>query len=329
MPTQIGDPDRSANAEDSLSELQSALLTAKELYKDVGGVDLLRFPISAYRSLLDAYPRERSYDHLDVEVATKALLIKHQYGLRGLLCYHAALLIDLIEDNHKKLLESDYPSTVKELGIENFNRILEILIEGAAEPENPTQHNPPLYLAYPSDQFHKDLSAATLNMLVCGGRKLGRVKYPLGLLKSHPTKMLRYIASNGYSGAYLETHFDSNDKNLRERFGKESWKLTLMTAAQLMKDDDELKGFVGHSWYYDPRLSEIAPNLHHIGGMIMENGGSVFCTGTSESTTESALRNSTVRRGLYELGLYQPKRFKILWPRKAALQWLEKQVSQA
>ncbi len=309
----------------STTKLQTLLDEAARLYANAGGVNLKKYPLESYFSLLAAYPRERSYDHVSVEVATSALLIEHRYGARALHAYHAVLLIQLIAKNYPKLLDADYPPNVKELGIENFERILGLLIAGTPNADTPDQLIPPTYLHHKSDQFHKDLSAANLSMLVCGGRKLCRVKFPLGLLKSHPTKMLRFMAQNGGSGIFLETHFDSNDKNLRARFGAGSWKKTLMTAAQLMENDREISGFVGHSWYYDPCLEQIAPNLQHIGGMIMENGGSLFCTGTSESTTESALRNSTVRQGLYEMGLYQPKRFKILWPRKAALRWLASQ----
>lgn len=308
-----------------VSELEPLLARAAELYSERDYPHVAADRLDAYIRLLDAYPPEIPYDEVGVEVAMQALLVKRGEGQAGMLRFHGAVLLRLIERNRHALLAAALPDDVKGLGLENFCRIVSLLIEGEEGDASTDGHRPPSYLHYPTDRFAKDLSAATLRLLVCGGRKLCRVKPPIGLLKTHPWSMSLYALRHGLSGAYLETHFDSNDANLRARFGEASWRQTLRSAALLMRDDPTLSGFVGHSWYYDPALKEIAPNLAHIGGIILDNGGAVFCTGPTADTTESALRGSTVRQGLAELGLYKPKRFKILWPRKAALRWLDQQ----
>lgn len=281
--------------------------------------------VPQYIDLIEAYPRVLSYDFVSQEVATYAFLVQQKNGLEGLCHFHACVLIALIRRNYRFLLESCYPEDIKVLGIENFSRILSILIAGEPDFESTVSHRAPRYLHYHSDRFFKDLSAASLRLLVCGGRKLCRVDFPRGLLKTHPLQMMRYIASHGMSGVYLETHFDSNDHNLKARFGEKSWRQVLCNAGRIMQLDPSIKGFTGHSWYYDPCLKTIAPGLAHIAALVVENGGYRFCTGASDDTTESALRGSSVRQGLYKLGFYQPRRFKILWPRKAALRWLEAQ----
>lgn len=308
-----------------ISTLKTRIQAARDHYDSLAIIDPEQLPIERYLNELATYPRDLSYDYVSREVATHALLIKHKHGDHGMYYFHAIALIQLIERNYQKLIESEYPEEIKSLSLENLERILDTLIAGEENADPSMSFSPPNYLYHGSDRFAKDLSAATLRMLVFGGRKLCRVKFPIGLLKTHPVQMATYIAKHGASGSYLETHFDSNDIHLKARFGEESWHQVLRNVGRVMQNDSSITGFVGHSWYYDPCLREVAPNLSHIGGTILDNGGSVFCTGISESTTESALRNSTVRQGLYELGLYQPKRFKILWPRKAVLQWASNQ----
>lgn len=317
----------SAVSDSSVSDLERLIHAASDRYAQAAAQKSSGEELQQYLSLIDGYPRELPYDYVSTEVATRALLVQHRHGATGLYEFHACVLIALIRRNFQTLLESEHPQDIKTLGIENFCRILSILIDGENDAEHPADHRPPTYLHYHSDRFYKDLSAASLRLLVYGGRKVCRVSFPRGLIKTHPLQMARYIALNGVGGAYLETHFDSNDLNLRARFGERSWRQVLCNVGRMMRLDPSIKGFTGHSWYYDPCLLGIAPGLAHIGELIVDNGGNRFCTGASEDTTESALRGSTVRRGLYELGLYQPKRFKIVWPRKAALRWLDSKHS--
>lgn len=305
-----------------LRQLDELIARALPLYSGRWYPYLAADKLEAYLALLDAYPREGPYDHVGTEVAIQALLVKHRYGQQGLLRFHGAVLLALMQRNTPVLVDAGLPHDVKVWGLENFCRLAEILIAGEASDEESDNHQPPAYLAYPSDRFMKDLSAATLRLMVCGDRKLCRVKAPRGLLKSHPLSMSAYALRHGLGGAYLETHFDSNDVNLRARFGESSWRQTLLNAARMMRDDPGIAGLLEHSWYYDPALEKLAPGLAYIRTEIVQRGGSLFCTGPSPDTTESALRGSTVRQGLHELGLYSPTRFKAVWPRRAALRWL-------
>jgi hypothetical protein len=96
---------------------------------------------------------------------------------------------------------------------------------------------------------------------------------------------------------------------------------THLEMAVLVRRMPEILGIASASWYYDPAIEEVSPNLAFAGDIVREGGGMIFEMKPDESTVESALASSAHRRAAVELGRYRPRRFARVWGRRAFLAW--------
>jgi hypothetical protein len=95
---------------------------------------------------------------------------------------------------------------------------------------------------------------------------------------------------------------------------------------ELLKINQEVKGYFATSWFYDPELEKISPRLTYLRDVITENGGKLFVKGSSPRTIRDATFKSPTRRKLYEEGKYLPTDYLIVWPRKQLIEWADRQV---
>lgn len=95
--------------------------------------------------------------------------------------------------------------------------------------------------------------------------------------------------------------------------------------ADLLKIKKYVKGVIGLTWLYDPKLKEISPELAYLREMVEENGASLFLVGTNQATIENATRLSPKRRELYMAEDYIPTSYIYVWPRKKIIEWAEKE----
>ena len=83
-------------------------------------------------------------------------------------------------------------------------------------------------------------------------------------------------------------------------------------------------GVVGYSWFYDPKLETISPQLAYLRRRPAD-GGAFFLRGhTSEFDIKNATAKSQTRRRLYEAGQYTPVGYKMVWLRRDILSWADR-----
>ncbi len=90
-----------------------------------------------------------------------------------------------------------------------------------------------------------------------------------------------------------------------------------------MRNNPDVKGVFGTSWWFDPRVAEISPKLDFLYRLPSENGARFLFTGVNESATRDAISNSPEREALYVQGKYQPRSYMMLWARDDLLHWAD------
>jgi hypothetical protein len=82
---------------------------------------------------------------------------------------------------------------------------------------------------------------------------------------------------------------------------------------------ENIKGVFGASWFRDPRLKNISPNLFYLYQIPAENGAVLFHIG--EDPTGNAFTKSKTRLDLYIEGKFRPQNYLMVWPRNELIRW--------
>ena len=93
--------------------------------------------------------------------------------------------------------------------------------------------------------------------------------------------------------------------------------------ASLLRGHPNVLGMAGTSWFYDPQLDAISPNLSYLRMRPVERGAVLVRQRTSEFDIISATTKSGTRQRLYEEGRYLPVPHSIIWPRDALIAWAD------
>jgi hypothetical protein len=104
-------------------------------------------------------------------------------------------------------------------------------------------------------------------------------------------------------------------------FNKHEMDLAYLRIAELMKRNPRVKGICRRSWFLDPALENISPQLAYIREVPKKNGARIFKTKTRQIDIDFAIAMSAKRRQLYKKGQYVPRGYVYIWPRKAFLEW--------
>ena len=91
---------------------------------------------------------------------------------------------------------------------------------------------------------------------------------------------------------------------------------------ELMKCYPKIKGIFRKSWFLDPDLENVNPEIAYLREIPQHNGAILFEAGTAKSDIRTALSLSPYRRKLYKEGKYLPTVYGYIWPRNEFLGWL-------
>jgi hypothetical protein len=176
---------------------------------------------------------------------------------------------------------------------------------------------------YDDDFFAKDVRYALGQTLHCGAMQIdlnGSVgpKLLLRDLKKRrsPSSLGKYIRVQGW-GRWYKDHLDLR---YMEEFDPEGWTAFFVRAARLLEMNPEVRGISGASWFYDPRVAEISPELAYM-RMPLQHGAFCADMGTVEQDIHYATVRSRKRKELYQQGKYFPTCFLMMWPRSGLIEW--------
>ena len=94
-----------------------------------------------------------------------------------------------------------------------------------------------------------------------------------------------------------------------------------------MKLNPKINGIYERSWFLNPNIKNVSPELSYLREIPEHNGAFFFEAGLFSIDIGNSIRTSPHRKKLYEEGKYSPAAFAYIWPRNEFLSYLENQTN--
>ena len=274
------------------------------------------FPADRYLAAFDALPATASYTEVPDAVLSQCRDIEAVAGSEVLEDYHRLILLALMAGAGGRVRSLDLPESVAALLAPSFGRMLTQL-----------DRNERGFFLHGNDLFAKDLALCRLKLLPCGAELIetsARVPRSL-ILRGGVRQALDvtrcFLRWGGFSHWY-ESHWD---RRLLRAFNLRGYDQCYLRVADLLLRDPRARGLMSTSWWFDPVLDEVSPNLRFLRARPLEGGARLFEVGERAQATRDALHFSPQRQQLHAEGRYRPKAFLLAWARKDLLAWAARQ----
>lgn len=116
----------------------------------------------------------------------------------------------------------------------------------------------------------------------------------------------------------LHTHLDCLSD-----FSAAGWEQSYLRLAELLALNPHLRGVFRASWFLDPALQQISPNLAYLRELPLRHGACLLFVQRDLVGDSGALHRSARRRQLFDEGRYVPDIYLMAWPRRDLLRWAE------
>jgi hypothetical protein len=278
---------------------------------------LQAYPVQDYVQHLCDYPRVASFKHMSRAVGRYCDGIRALVGDAGLDLYHRLLLLQLIPIAQQRLPDTNLPASVRLLYQSNFARIV-----------RDVELDQSIYYLYP--RLNKDLGLCSLRLIPCGAFKVHMHGIAWRYLLRRPgdvPRCVRLLASHlrGRKPLY-ESHLDARDRVAMLGFNRTGWTWSLVTAAELLERNPDVKGMFGGAWFHDPKLPSVSPKLAFLSELAAETGAVKFDLGPCDAQgVRDATWMAAERKSLWEHGKYRPRAYLIVWPRGPLIAWAQRQ----
>ncbi len=272
------------------------------------------FPLSPYMALLDQMPLDQPYTTFTPQVAGLWKRIIDEHGKEQLEILNRATMLELMERFLIRNRGENYPSCVRGQYYLNFSRIL----DEVSDFDFGNYDND-------SDIFHKDFALCRENIFPIGPGVVERnCGFSRSVLFSNGVRQFLDVAHflifvGPGNSRYFQIH---THLRMVQDFNPDGWEHAYRCLAEMLKYHPETKGVFRASWFCDPALEEVSPNLAYIRKMPQDNGADVFYIGPDK--TGGPFARSQTRRRLFEEGKYLPKTYILIWPRKSLISWSER-----
>jgi len=235
--------------------------------------------------------------------------------------YHRLLLVTLIDSLETRLSMLAVPPDIVRWTFEFTNRILHDVESSRSG-----------YFLHENDRFAKDLGVCRLKLLVCGPEVVDlHSGFPRRYLAAQPrvdllSRAMFFARETGGFRPFYETHMD---RRLIRMFSPEGYTTCYHSLAKLLIMNPGVKGVMfGATWFVDPVLDSISPELSYLRSVPTEYGARLFPAPTTERAVRDAIRLSPIRRRLYEQQEYVPQCYVIVWPRRRLIEWSRSNASE-
>jgi len=282
--------------------------------------DLLnRYPVIDYVHTLDSSDPLQGFRYAPPLCHKWCSEIEALGGSSALENYHKTVLAFLITDFENRIKVRRVPNSILTLLAVSFQRIL-------AQFENAEND----FYLHGNELFCKDLALCRLKLLPCGSELVDVYSgVPRSILLQNPlhqfarcTKFF-LVKGSGFRPWY-ESHWD---RRLIRSFTPQDYDQCYLRIAELLELNPGIKGMMGLSWWFDPALESISPNLTFLRKVPLDNGAQLFRLGSNAIATQAAIHLSAERRHLYDSGKYHPTIYLLAWTRKDLLEWANRHFS--
>lgn len=253
------------------------------------------------------------YRFLPAPVKNAAMCIQREFGREALSQYLLLLLAELAELFDLRFAKSGLTDTFRAEFERTFARMLVL-------PEN---HAALLAINLGNDLFLKDLGIARQILVPCASHVIYRYSGiprrvffpPMGGGRFQLLKTLM-VDTHGFH-PYLENHVHLS---MLGEFNEKGRERCLRLVGELLRCWPDSRGLIGTSWYYDPAVGAVSPQLAYLHDVPAAGGACFVDMGETPAARDGALVRSPTRRRLAEAGEYLPRNFMMVWSRRKLLE---------
>ena len=317
------------------SDIAGHLTAARKKLTELAPGLLRKHPAATYIREIKASREWQRYYYIGPKLRKMMEDILSIHGLHVMACYHKLALASLIQDSMNGLKKKHFPEAVEGYYREWFSRVMK---DFARLPDE--------YYDAENFSFLQDLAVCGLRAIPVGGAwfvEISRAKEwtenqgrgEKGRdVPTRPSRMLlaklnlrRFIVPLVYKWGFCELYYQVHTfARYMPRFTPEEMDKAYLAIAELLRKDRRIKGLFRRSWFLDPQLEKISPELVYLRKVPEQNGAEVFPCVTFQSAIDNALAFSPKRRKRHAEGKYTPACFAYVWPRKKLLEWEKKEA---
>ena len=284
-----------------------------------GAPDLLqRYPLQAYIDALDHHGRWHRFWDFTPTARAQFNEMSAQFAAPIVETYHRLLLAHLIAHAEKRPGDI-LPASVQPLVLESFDRILSAM-------ERPRGG----YYSIEVHLYRRDLAICRQKLIPCGSEVIDR-NVRVGrneVVRRGAVAVLRQMQAyrQDFFGPLWPVYECHWDRRLIRYFTPAEFTASYRRAADMLKANPKVLALIsGQTWWYDPALRDLAPDMLFL-REIPEAGGARFIRSDVENkvVTSDALAFSPERKALFEAGRYKPQVFSLVWRRRDLLAWAER-----
>lgn len=239
--------------------------------------------------------------------------IDEKCGVDLRLLYYQATVYRAFLAKVDKMDEHGLPSDVSKYLKEDFYRILDIARSCGSDF---LTFNNFQFLSYMEKLHEKCYPVGNHNISVSGvPRRLFFCQRGVAALD-----FARMLIHMGGNYPLFELHYNPHRFRL---FNPEGWREVFLLTAQMMNVKKDIKGVFGASWFYDPAIKVVSPELYYIRELIEEIGGIFWFAGSSEQDKKNAFAMSMKRKTAYQEGRYNPASYMMIIHREVLLRFYD------
>jgi len=276
---------------------------------------LVRRPMAQYLAAFDEDERIARYAHVPGLCAKVIAEIAIEGTSDAAELYQQLALLTLISQFDERRTVAGLPSRAMSDLERAFGRIVEQIRRGAKG-----------YYAFDNDLFMKDLQVCRLRLIPSGPEVIDLCSgVPRSILLSAGARQLLggslfFLFRARGLRPFLELH---SHRWAMGEFNEPGYKRCYAVVAALMLAHPDSRGLLSKSWWHDPRVAEISPELTFLTDTPLENGARRFRGLSDANTIADATRFAPARKEAFEEGGYVPRNYLIVWPRRELLAWAE------
>lgn len=181
---------------------------------------------------------------------------------------------------------------------------------------------------YEGEAWLKDTNIASGLSVPCGvvaADAFGRLQWRVvaGSIKrfGRPHLALDYIRWQGW-GAWYELHIDVRALGA---FSPAGWTAAYHAVADLLRQNPDIRGGFAASWFFDPHLASISPEMGYLVDIPKQGGATFMRNRPLPVDVTWAMARSAARQRAMKEGRYDPTSYTMAWPRKALIAWSDRE----
>jgi hypothetical protein len=302
-------------------------------------------PVEFYVSKLEARDPYYQYEAFPPAVLRRMARIQTRYGQEAVALYHKMGLCRLMIGALTRVSGHYIPNKIQEIYRSWFSRIVE---DFDTQPDTYYDFDRPLW------PLRKDIGVCCGRAIPVGGawvvekrliarqsmirqadkepEKSDRQPGKFGALRKNSSRVMRkfrlddLVRSARRIRLRLRAPLDkcfvihTVERNIRD-LGPEQMECAYRNIASLLLTNQNVWGVYRLSWFLDPVVGEISPDIGFLMNVPVSKGAELYKAGScSADDTQKATMFSPVRSRLFKEGKYRPKSYFYFWPRTAVIE---------